>query len=313
MSIVSAIFPTLSLIFLGWLAARIKAFKQDECETLSKFSFNYAIPTLLFVGTAKANLPVDGNWNFLLSFYLGLFALYFIAIVFAKTVFSLGSKEQSVFALCSTYSNTTILGVPLCHQILGKDSLLPLFVIISIQNLVLFSIGIISAERDSASREKIAQQLVSVVKHLLSSPITLSLILGLVVNLVEIPIYAPLWNSLSLFSQIAIPMALFVMGTALNQYQISGKISLALMASAFKLVLLPLLVGLFAYKVFEIKPLWANTAVLASAMPVGVSAYIFAKKYNTSLALSASSIVISTLLSIVSISLLAAFMQQGAQ
>jgi len=109
------------------------ALKQDECDTLSKFTFSYAIPTLLFVGTAGAHIPSDMNWNFLLSFYLGLFAVFLIAIVLAKLALALSSKEQSVFAVCATYCNATILGVPLCQQIFGKDSLLPLFMIISIQ------------------------------------------------------------------------------------------------------------------------------------------------------------------------------------
>lgn len=247
----------------------------------------------------------------MLSFYLGVFAVYLIAMLCANLLLSLSPKEQSVFALCSTYSNTTILGVPICHQILGKDSLLPLFMIISIQNLVLFSIGIISAERDGASRQKIMQQLASVARQLISSPITLSLMLGLSVNLLAIPIYTPVWNTLSLFSQIAIPMALFVMGTSLNRYQISGKISLALYTSTFKLLVLPLFVGTLAYKVFELNPLWANTALLASAMPVGVATYIFAKKYNTALAVSASSIVISTLLSMLTVSIVTAFIHSS--
>lgn len=77
---------------------------------------------------------------------------------------------------------------------------------------------------------------------------------------------------------------------------------MALVISAMKLFVLPGLVWFFTVVVFEIDLLWAQTAVLLSCMPVGISVYVFSIRYQCCENLTATSIGLTCLLSVFSIS-----------
>ena len=184
-----------------------------------------------------------------------------------------------------------------------------MFIIISIHNLVLFTIGFIVAERDAFSMESFLRNILGIIKQLITSPITCSLIMGGLVNILNIPIYRPLEEAITLMSKAAIPTALFALGTTLNKYKIQGHIAPALVIVLLKIIIFPCLVWVLVFQVFPVSPLWASAALLTSAMPVGISAYIFSQKYQVCEAPVATSIIISTIASTVTLSMLIAYVQ----
>jgi malonate transporter and related proteins len=302
-SLLEGIFPVLALALAGYAAARSGYLKLPETLALSRFTFNLIIPCLLFVNMVHADIPTNFGVKFLLAFYLPVLFVYLIAVLIARYWLSADATLQSVFAMATTYSNTTVVGIPLVLQMLGNDALLPLFLIIATQNLVLFSLGTIIAEREHFDIKAILQSIARLLKQLLGSPLTASLIAGLTFNLLEIPLFQPLDASLTLMSQAAIPCALFVLGTSLHQYKVGHQIKPALMITGLKLLMLPLLVTLSMLVVFDIDPLWAKTAILGATMPVGISAYVFSIRYHTGEATVAAASVISTLASLLPLTL----------
>jgi len=297
------IFPVLALALAGYAAARSGWLQMPEYVALSRFTFNLVIPCLLFINMAHAGIPANFGVDFLLAFYLAVISVYVIAAIIAALLFKANAAWQAVFAMSTTYSNTTVVGIPLVMQTLGEQALLPLFLIIATQNLVLFSVGTVVAEREHFNARAVLHSISRLLKQLLGSPLTASLLAGLAVNLLGIPIYAPLDTSLSLMSQAAIPCALFVLGTTLHQYRVGDQLKPALLITALKLVLLPTLMAVSMLVIFDIDPLWAKTAILGAAMPVGISAYVFSIRYDIGQAPVAAASVISTLASLLPLTL----------
>ncbi|MBU2099018.1 MAG: AEC family transporter, partial [Gammaproteobacteria bacterium] len=250
-----------------------------------------------------ADIPENFGINFLLAFYSAVLCVYLLAVLLARYWLAADSNMQAVFAMATTYSNTTVVGIPLVLQTLGSEALLPLFLIIATQNLVLFSIGTLVAEREQFDIKAMLQSIARLLKQLLSSPLTASLIAGLMFNLLQIPLYPPLDTSLTLMSEAAIPCALFILGTTLHQYKVGHQIKPALIITSLKLILLPSLMAVSMLVIFDIDPLWAKTAILGAAMPVGISAYVFSIRYNTGQAAVAAASVISTLASLLPLTL----------
>ena len=75
------------------------------------------------------------------------------------------------------------------------------------------------------------------------------------------------------------------------------------MISLIKLVMLPALVYFLSYKVFSLNPALSSVAVILAAMPVGINVYAFAQNRKDIAPTVASSILLSTLLSIITIPL----------
>lgn len=301
---ISSLIPFSIIILLGYLLTKSSYLDHKGAEAISKLTFNVAVPILLFVSIANAQIPSSIGWQYIFSFYVPVVLLFLTGVVIAKFFFNFDVKKQAVCAVCCTYSNTTIVGIPLCIEILGTQSLIPLFVLMYLQNIILFSLGLLTAERDAFNVKVLHRSLGNILLQVIKSPIMLSVILGMIVNLSQLPIPHSLEKSLELFAQTGVPLALFVLGTTLSRFHFSDDISSVLLAVLIKNILLPCCVFILAYSVFNLEPLWAATATLAAAMPIGISGYIFSEKYKAWEKGAASSVLISTIVSVFSMPIL---------
>ena len=298
MELIDTISPIVAIAIAGYFV-RLKHYLSDaDGVTLEKVSFNLLIPCLLFFGTATAEFPHTIDWSLLGGFYISVLIVYLLGMLIAKILFSYSLVELSVIGMGSSYSNVTIIGIPLCLQVFGSAAFLPIFIIISIHNILLFGFGVLVAGAKKNSSSSLLQHLGLIIKDIFKNPIIVSLLAGMLVNLLNIPLYTPLLSALSLTSQAAVPMALFTLGGALTRYKIAGNINCSIIMVFLKLLLLPTLVYLFVFQIFDVDPLWAGTAVLLAATPVGISPYIFSLKYRACESQVASAIVISSIFTV---------------
>ena len=298
MTLIADILPVIALALTGYLFAWRGWLRADEAAVLSRFTFTLAIPSLLFLSLATATIPADTGGSLLLAYYIPVLTIYLLAAWLGWRLFALDAPQRSVLAMGAAYSNTTVIGIPLVVQVLGRDALVPLFLLIAIQNLFLFTVGTLVAEFGQGGRHSLRSELFNLGRQLLSSPITASLFAGLIFNASGLPLHAPVAGTLQLIADAAIPLALFVLGTSLQRFRIGGAIRPALLMSGLKCMALPLLVWLFCFQLFAMDPLWAQTALLASALPTGISAYVFAVRYDTGHAMIAAGSLMTAILAI---------------
>jgi predicted permease len=74
----------------------------------------------------------------------------------------------------------------------------------------------------------------------------------------------------------------------------------------------PLVTAVLVYGVFDMPALWANTAVLLSALPIGTGPFMLAKLYEREPAVTSQAILISTILSVLTSSLLVGVFTPGS-
>lgn len=303
MLIFFVLFPVIAVSLLGYLSTSLRWFSVQDSEIVSRLTFNLFIPSLLFVSISRSRINAGESLEFLTAYYLVVLFIYLLGVVLSAWFFKYQPEEQSVFAMGCSYSNTTIVGIPVIAQALGEEGLVPLFFIISIQNLVLFTLGTIAAERKHMSAGSILAALRRLVSQLLGSPITASLIAGLVVNIAGIPIWGPLFATVELLAEAAIPASLFVLGMSLQQYSLRRELGPAVLMTAINILLLPGLVWYSMFHVFEINQQWATAGVLAAAMPVGISAYVFANRYRIGHGAAAAGSLLSSVCTIFTLSI----------
>ncbi len=172
MFVFSVLLPVLAISLMGYLALKLQWFEHREADTLTRFTFNLLIPSLLFVSTARSQFNLSESLSFLAAYYLVVLLIFMLGVFVANRAFQYPPEEQSVFAMGCAYSNTTIVGIPIVSQALGEVALVPLFFIISIQNLVLFATGTLVAERKHLSAGSAIGAVRRLFRQLLGSPIT---------------------------------------------------------------------------------------------------------------------------------------------
>jgi malonate transporter len=304
MSVFQALFPVIAIAALGYLARYRNWLSGVEAEGIERIAFWFLIPCLLFLGTATADFPADIDWRYLFAFYSTVLLVYAGGMLFGKLVFGYGLRELSVFGMGGAYSNVTVLGIPITVEVLGQNAFVPMLLIITFHNLVLYTTGTILAGASENTGKSVGAQLLGIVREMLLNPISSSLLAGGAWNLLDLPTPAPLVATLELMTRAAVPGAIFALGAALTRYHIRGDIPAALCIVAVKLLVLPLAMWQMMTRVFDIHGEWMQAAVLLVCMPVGISVYVFSRRYASGETAVATAIVLSALLTPLSISLM---------
>ena len=291
-------------MLIGYLAARLCWLDTNAIRGLSLFVFNFVIPPLLFRNTVTTELPDDIPWGMLLSFYLSVFTAFALGMFAVGIGFGCRLGEQAVAGFSAAFGNTVLLGIPLALTAFGAEASLPVFLIIAFHSLLLLPTATVIIEISRGHSKALAEIPWMTLRGLLSNPLIIALLLGLLFNLAKLPIPGPVDAMVKTLAQAALPCALFAMGASLSQYRIAGNIAQALVLVGLKILLLPLLVWVLAVRVFHLPDLWIQALVLLAAMPTGVNGYLLAQRYQFGVATTATAIVISTALSVVSLPLI---------
>ena len=117
---------------------------------------------------------------------------------------------------------------------------------------------------------------------------------------------APLARFTDLLGGAATPVALVTIGMFLAQPRKPGAADGLWPVVALKLVVQPAVTAAVAFWLVTMPLAWSSAAILVAALPTGTGPFMAARLYGCEAALTARATLVSTLLSVVSVSVLAA-------
>lgn len=291
--------PFFGLIALGFGAAKTQFFSEEATAHLTKFVFYFALSAMLFRFTANLSfseifdprLAAGYLWGTLFTWGIGLL------VAFAR---GLDTPTASIEAQCAAIGNTGFLGVPMLALLMGQEAVGPIILILSIDLIVFSSLLTLIV---TAARE--GQMSLGIVKTLtlgvLKNPMIVSIGLGLIVSASGIGLHPVPDSFLATLGAAATPGALFAIGASLASKS-AERLQIAAWLSFGKLVLHPLFVGLGVYIFFPTDPFVAAVAISAAALPVAGNVFILAQHYGLAPQRVSAAILISTVVSIVTVS-----------
>jgi predicted permease len=308
-SIFETVLPIFGLVLCGYLVGRRGSMSEEAIKGLNTFVFNFAIPALLFRAMARGVGPID--FAIVGAYFSTVLVTFVLALALARLAFRSGAAERALFGMGSVFSNTVMLAIPLIFTALGEEAGRELMLIITFHAVLIFPVVTILIEASRGAGKGWRVLAGRSVKSLALNPIILSLLCGLAYGQTGLPLPAPGDRFLALLSAAAAPCALFALGASLTSFKIAGDIKETLTIVAMKLVVHPLIMAGMAFYVFELPPLAATVAILTAACPAGANVFIMARQYDLYLGRSASAVLISTAVSVVTLSLLLAFLKPG--
>jgi len=296
--------PFFALIGLGFQSGRTGFFTPEATAYLTKFVFYFALSAMLFRFSANLSLSEVFDWWFVGAYLWGCGVVYLLAT--AVALFRrVGLQEAAVEAQCSVIGNTGFLGVPMLVVLMGPDAAGPVLMVLAIDLIVFSSLItiLITGTRDGRMS---AAVLGTVGKGLLKNPMIVSIALGLAFSAASVPIPDVVNDFLGLLGAAATPGALFAIGASLAGKS-AERMSVAGWLSFCKLILHPAAVALAALVLFPVAPFDAAVMIAASSLPVAGNVYILAQHYGVAPQRVSASILISTAISIVTVSLVIAW------
>ncbi|WP_207885801.1 AEC family transporter [Pseudomonas sp. 30_B] len=301
--VLSVVLPIFALILVGWLCRRTNRLGPQAASEINRLVVWLCLPALLFKVTATATWAEIWQPGFLAAFTGGCLLVFFATLAW-RLMQGRTLPAASIDGLSASYANTGYMGIPLCLLVFGQDGLEPALIASLLVVCVLFAIAVVCIEVGLQSEKHIGRAVAVVLKALGKNPLVVSPIVGGLWAASGIGLPEPLLHFLDMLAAATTPCALVSLGLFLAQKQEPQDAQAgAWPLVAIKLIGQPLLTGFLAYQVFDLPPLWADSALLLSALPTGTGPFMLAEYYQREAAVVSRSILVSTLGSLVTLSL----------
>lgn len=303
LAVLNVVAPVFALIGLGYFAVRLRLYPREGVRGLIAYVNNFATPCLLF----RAMLTVDFEAAFvpsiIIPFYLGAVSMMVLGFVIARNVFKRTPGEAVASGFAAMFTNTVLVGIPIMQRAYGDEAMAIVYSIIGLHAPLLMTFGMFAMELARRDGGKISTALLQGAKKSLTNPILIGIALGMIGNLVNLDMPGVLDDTTALLASTVMPVALFGLGGALNEYKLADTWLQAALMSGFKLVVHPAIAWVIMVPVLRVDPEIARYGVLLAAMPAGINVYIFSTFYNRSIDIAANTILISTVMSVFTISM----------
>jgi malonate transporter and related proteins len=303
LAVFNSVVPIFGLIFLGWFCSKRGLLGPTATQAMNQFVIYLALPALLFVAMARADLNAMSELGYVLSFCIGTLFTSLLYLWMSRK-HSLPVLSRLINAMSASYANSGFMGIPLIMLVFG-DHALPIAVIGAVLTVaVQFAATIIVIEVKTSEAGSFFSIVIKVAKSLLRNPILIGTALGIGSSASGIEMPSALMEMVDLLGDAATPCALLTIGLFLAQSTMSSRSPAVMQIVWLKLLVHPASVAVLALFVFDLDPLWAWCAILATALPVGTGPFMLSNLYKEDPAVSARAILISTIFSIATLTAL---------
>jgi predicted permease len=309
LAVFNVAFPVFSLILVGYFCARWGVLGPNASTELNRFVIYLALPALLFDAMSQLAAVDAFNMGYVIAYLAGM------AGVFAVTMFMRLRQgapfvDATIDSLGSAYPNAGFLGIPLCLLTFGNAGLAPAIIGALLTACLLFAIAIVMIETAQQTQRHLGRTLLKVSGALLRNPIMVAPVLGALISLLRVPLPAGVQGLFSFLGAAASPCALVSIGLFLAAAGggTAATVNRATLSTVvlLKLVVQPALTAFFAFWVFDMPPVWAYTALLLSALPIGTGPFMLCELYGREATMMSRAILLSTVCSLLTISIILA-------
>jgi malonate transporter and related proteins len=299
--VLNSIIPIFSLIFLGAFLKRARLINDEFLAITDRLIYYIFFPALLFWKIGKPAPGALVNTDLLAAVLGGVFIVFLAGLAYALVIRMPNSMVGSFSQSCYRFS--TYIGMAVVAGALGESGARDFGVIIGFVIPFINVLAVVSLTWFAGDHESGLDQAAALGKSIVSNPLIIACLSGLIYAKLELGFPTWLNNILSLMSTMSLPLALISIGGSLQFSLIREHLATSAIAGLFKLALLPL-VGWWLLKEFDVTGSAFQTAMIYFALPTSPQNYILSAQLKSDLPLAASGLVVSTFMSIVSLSVI---------
>jgi predicted permease len=299
-TLLDVILPVFLVIGFGYIAVWKFAFPISGVDGMMKFTQSFAIPCLLFQAISKIDLQNSFHPGLLVSFYAGAAICFFVGMVGSRLILKRDWEDCVAIGFCCLFSNSVLLGLPITERAYGAAALTGNFAIVALHSPFCYGLGITVMEITRNRGQSPVIMARAIGRAMFRNALVIAIACGFALNLSGFSLPTVADDALSLVVRAALPVALFSLGGVLIQYKPEGDKLAILMVCMIGLILHPALVWTFGTSLSVPRDFF-QSGVLTAAMAPGVNAYIFANMYGRARRVAASSVLIATGSSVITV------------
>ncbi|MBT8458600.1 MAG: AEC family transporter [Boseongicola sp.] len=299
-ALLDVILPVFLVMGFGYFAVWKGWFPDTGVDGLMKFTQNYAIPCLLFRAISTLDLSAQFDPALLISFYTGATLGFTAGLLGARLLFKRSWSDAVAIGFVCLFSNSVLLGLPITERAYGVDALAANFAIVAIHAPFCYMLGVTAMEIARAETRNPATLARKILRSMFRNALVIGIGLGLIVNLSGLPLPGVLTDAVDMMVVAALPAALFGLGGVLVRYRPEGDSKTIAMVCVISLILHPS-ITLSLATLFQLDRDAIRSAVLTASMAPGVNTYIFANLYGSARRVAATSVLVGTAASIITV------------
>lgn len=282
--ILNVIAPVFVIIACGYGAAKSGLIAREGVKGLNDFVLYFCIPPLLFrtMQTVDLSMSATGVWS---AYYTAAAIIWIIVLLAARRVKGLGDAGGSATAFAATFGNLGMMGLSIAYLAFGEEGLITAALIIAVHASSHWFFGTLWAELANAERGvNLAKVTSGVFLSLAKNPVVLALAAGGLWNASGLAMPVVGERLIDLGGDAAIPAGLFGLGLSVAGYPLRGALPAVGTIMGLKMLLFPAIAWALAALVFHLEPRETALVTLFAALPTGINPYLFAVKFNASVA-----------------------------
>jgi predicted permease len=287
--------PAFLMMAVGMFLRKTGVMTADFTKKLNAFVFKVTLPVLLFYSLASRNFYDAWDGKFVLFCFLATCASIGLVMLISYPLCRTKRNVQGEFIQSAYRSSAAILGVMLSQNMYGTAGKIPMMILGAVPLYNIMAVIILSffkPDRQPLSKELFRSTFLNVLKN----PLLIGIFLGLLWSLLQIPMPKILDTSLDSLGNTASPLGLLALGASFNLGKSMSQIKLTGIAAFIKLAGLGILFLPLAIRLgFHGEELLA--AIIMCGSPTTVTSFVMAKGFGHDGALSAGSVILTTLLS----------------
>ena len=298
--ILDSLFPVFTIIVLGHILKRFGMTNDLFLSKSDRLIYFILFPILLFWKIGTAPPATIMNFDYCLAALSAVTVVFVLSILYIK-ICRVGEFQAGTFSQ-SCYRFNSYVGMALVLSAFGEAGgryfgiligiIIPWINVMAVTVLIWFS----------GRRFTLWKQVQVTFKAVFTNPLFVACVAGFIYSNTLSAFPTSIDNTFSLLSQFTIPLALLSIGGALTLKSLKTYFNLSVVASGFKLLVLPL-TGYFMLSFFNVSGIPFNVSMVFFTLPTSTAMYVLSSQLNSDTVLASASIFMSTILSFFSLSL----------
>lgn len=286
--------PIFLVMVIGWILKQMGMLNDDFVKVCNKFNFKVTLPFLLFRDISGVDIKAVFDLKYVLFCAIAT-SICFWAIWGGAKLFIKDKSIVGAFVQASFRSSAAVMGLAFIQNIYGQSAMGPLMIIGAVPLYNIYAVIVLTFEGENQEGTRDTGKIKTACINILKNPIIIAIFLGLIVSLCGIQFPTIINKTVANVAQMATPLALIAMGAGFEGKKALAKIKPTLAAAFIKLVVqAAIFIPIAAWMGFDGEKMIAIVVMLAA--PTTPSCYIMAKNMNNDGVLTASTVVVTTLL-----------------
>ncbi|MBQ2929760.1 MAG: AEC family transporter [Clostridia bacterium] len=291
----NVVLPLMLCIMLGYFLNRIGMIGEALRKGMNSLCFKVFLPFYLFQSIYTTDVSASFNGTLMIFCCVAMTA-WFALLMYLIPKVEMENPRRGVLIQAMFRSNFALFGLPMAESLCGAERMGPTSLLIGICVPLVNILAVITLESFRGGKPSIRKMLLGIAKN----PLIIASVLGVVFNLLDIPLPSAVQKTITDLGRVATPLSLVALGASFTFASVAGYRMQLVLGVSGKLVICPLIMVTLGV-LLGLRAEMLVPVLIFFGAPTAVSSFPMAQQMDGDGELAASLVVFTSALSILTI------------